>query len=907
MPIAPSLVATKLFAPRPRPDRVTRPRLLSRLIDAPARPLTVIAAPAGFGKTTLIADWLSQPGDVHVGWLSLDERDNDPARFLTYVLAALRGAERGDLTLGAATESLLSIKPLPDAEALIGPLINELAALPQPLALVLDDYHLITQLDVHRLLAQLIDQQPPQLRLIIVTRVDPPLPLARLRARGQLTEIRSSELRFTADEAADFFNHAMRLNLSPDDVNALAARTEGWAAGLQLAALSLSEEADRRAFVRAFAGDDRLIADYLADEVLLRLPAEVQEFLLKTSILDRFTAELCDAVLDSQSSEAMLEQIERANLFVIALDSRRQWYRYHHLFAELLRHRLRREHAGELADLHRRAARWFEAHHLIEEAIDHALAAPDYALAGEMLDRAGEQLRLHSTIPLTTLLGWLQALPPDVLRQRPNLHFFIARNLFILGRLDEGRRVLDEVEVALRTRPADDTLTRRVAGLVELDRSYLALLHGEINSVIEHAQRALAVMPEAPSFDRTNVYVRLGVAYGVAGQLDASLAAYEQALAVGRASNTPAAALMPVPNLIALHMVRGNLRRAEEVALQGVQQGESQSTLAGPLGLIFCRLSEVHYEQNDLAQAQSDLERGLELYSRRGEVDNYGLWHSWLALIRDLRGDRPGAQAAQQQAAGLAKIFPASGRFHEYALAYQALFNWRWDRRESALRWAQSALAGWQQPEDLIDWPLCCILVESGQPAAAVEICGKIIDQAAAQGDAQVGIKFRAWRAVAFRGLGRQEQALADLRQAVTLAEPEGYIRSIVEAGEPMRLLLADFRVWLEKQPIDPQAIRRLGAYTDRLLAAFGAAPMIEAVARLRARPGSPADLIEPLSDRELDVLRLLAEGLTNQEIGQKLFISLPTVKTHTANIYGKLSVNSRRDAVTRARALGLL
>ncbi len=904
---APPLVATKLFSPRPRADRVTRPRLLTRLIDTPDRPLTLIAAPAGFGKTTLAADWLAGLPAVRVGWLSLDERDNDPARFMTYLIAALRTALDGDQTLGALTERLLTIKPLPDVEVLIGPLVNDLTAQAAPLILVLDDYHLITDLNVHRLLTQLIDLQPPQLRLVILTRADPPLPLARLRARGQLTEIRSADLRFTPDEAAEFFNHAMRLNLPPTAVNALAERTEGWAAGLQLAALSLLDEADPQSFIRAFAGDDRLIADYLADEVLARLPADVQVFLLRTSILGRFTAELCDAVLDSRSAAALIDQIERANLFVSALDSRRQWYRYHHLFAGLLRHRLQREQPAEVAELHRRAARWFEAHQLIEEAIDHALAAPDYALAGDLLDRAGEQLRLQSTIPLTTLLGWLQALPPEVRQQRPNLHFFIARNLLILGRLEEGRRVLDEVAASLRSRPADDVLTQRVAGLVELDRAYLALLHGDTQQVIDHAQRALAVMPEAPSFDRANVFVRLGVAYGTAGQLDASLAAYEQALAVGLASNTPAAALMPVPNLIALHVVMGHLRRAEETALRGVQLGESQPALAGTLGLIFCRLSEVRYEQNDLAQAQGDLERGLELFSRRGEVDNYGLWHSWLALIRDLRGDRSGAQAAQQAAANLARIFPAGGRFHEYALAYQALFDWRWDRRDSALRWAQATLAGWQQPEDLIDWPLCDILVESGQPAAAVDICGKIIDQATAQGNVQVGIKFRAWRAVAQRSLGRPEQALADLRQAVALAEPEGYVRSIVEAGEPMRLLLADFRVWIEKQPIDPREIRRLGAYADRLLATYGPVPLTEAVARIRASQPAGGDLIEPLSDREVDVLHLLAEGLTNQEIGQKLFISLPTVKTHTSNIYGKLGVNSRRDAVARARALGLL
>jgi len=892
------LIATKLHVPRVRTRRVARPQLIQRLNAG--LPFILISAPPGFGKTTLLAEWLSQT-ERTVCWLSLDEHDNDPARFLHYLIGALRTT---DESIGATTYALLGSPELPPAETVMAPLLNDLAALTKPALLVLDDYHVISDMRVHQLVVQLVEFLPESLQIAIASRIDPPLPLPRLRVRGQLIEVRSADLRFTAEQAAAFLNDVMGLALTPDVIDTLEARTEGWIAGLQLAALSLQEADDAQAFMQAFAGNDRHIMDYLADEVLSRQSEAVRRFLLHTSLLDRLCGPVCDAFLadDATNSAAMLEQLERANLFIVPLDNRREWYRYHHLFGSLLRHRLTREQAALVPDLHRRAAQWFGQQGLIEEAINHALAARDYALTGQLLDDAGERLRLQTTISLHTLLGWLQALPLEILRQRPNLHFFIARNLSMLGRIEDAQRVLDEVEDTLRQRDAHDPLTRRVAGLVALDRSYAAVMRGDATAVIEFAQRALAVMPDAPTFDRTNVYVRLGVGYGMAGRLAESLQAYEQARAVGIASGTPAAALMPLPNMVMLYMMLGQLRHAHEAAQQGVQLGQSHPALAGTLGIIHNRLSELHYEQNDLAQAQADLERGLELFSRRGEVDNYGLWRSWLAYIREARGDRPGAQQAQQQARQLVDKFTPGGDFYDSAQGYQAWFDLRWGQRDRAMAWAHSHLRTRSHPVDYNDSFAASILLEGNEPQLAADFLTKVIDEATASHNQGDLIKALARRALAWCALRQPDRAFADLQRAIDLAAPEGYVRSILDAGEALRLLLADFRMWLEKQALSAEDKHHRASYTDRLLSAL--TPNV--VAPIQHQP--PAQpLVEPLSDRELDVLRLLAEGLTNQEIGQKLYISLPTVKTHTANIYGKLNVNARKDAVLRARALGLL
>ncbi len=445
-----------------------------------------------------------------------------------------------------------------------------------------------------------------------------------------------------------------------------------------------------------------------------------------------------------------------------------------------------------------------------------------------------------------------------------------------------------------------------MAGLVALDRSYAAVLNGDANAVIEYAQRALAVMPEAPTFDRTNVYVRLGVGYGMAGRLAESLQAYEQARAVGLASNTPAAALMPLPNMVMLYMMLGQLRHAHEAAQQGVQLGQSHPALAGTLGIIHNRLSELHYEQNDLAQAQADLERGLELFSRRGEVDNYGLWRSWLAYIRETRGDRAGAQQAQQQARQIVDKFAPGGDFYDSAQGYQAWFDLRWGQPDRALAWAHGHLHTRSHPVDYNDSFAANILIEGHEPQLAADFLTKVIAEAETSHNHGDMIKALARRAVAWRALRQPDRAFADLQRAIDLAAPEGYVRSIIDAGEGIRLLIADFRLWIEKQNIDREEKRRVITHTDRLITALAPAAYA-AITPISNQQSTLSNLVEPLSDRELDVLRLLAEGLTNQEIGQKLYISLPTVKTHTANIYGKLGINSRKDAVTRARALGLL
>lgn len=895
------LLTTKLFVPPVRPELVSRPRLIERLNAGLSCKLTLISAPAGFGKTTLLSEWVvgcRRP----VAWLSLDKGDSEPPRFWTYLIAALQTIEAG---MGEAALAMLqSAQPPPAAfasateaqaiEAILTTLINEIELLPEGLVLVLDDYHVIEAQLIHDGLSFLLDHLPPQMHLVIATRADPPLHLAHLRGSGELTELRSTDLRFTRDEATEFLNRAMGLQLSADDVAALAARTEGWIAGLQMAGVSMQGRHDPGSFARSLTGSSRHILDYLTEEVLRRQPDIVQSFLLQTSILDRQTGPLCDAVTGQDDGQATLERIERANLFIVPLDDERSWYRYHRLFADLLRARLQETLPGQVLGLHRRAAMWYEQNHFSSEAVHHALATKDFCLAADVIERATLELTTWSSTDVATLLGWLKALPGDVVRARPWLRLFAARALFVSGQPGAAEDALQELEEWLQRNPtAQDA--EKILGLVGADRAGHAVVRGDVQQAVEFARRALAHVPEDDASARIRATATLGMACLRAGDVCEACEAYSQAIDAARRAGMAFTAVPVVCTLAEAQIVQGQLRRACQTCEQAMELGTidgERMTLTGFAGLA---LGQILYEQNDLHAAERHLLDGLELLSRGGIAESFGNMRAVLALVKQGQGDAGGALAEIQQAVESAQHGNIP-RLSILASAYQARIWLAQGKLDSAAIWARDyrQLGETEYLREFEDLTLVRVLLAEDQPTEALALLEAMLPPAEAAGRMGSVIEILALRALALEAVGDRSGALNALGRALELSEPEGYLRTFVDEGEPMARLL---------RHAASQGIVR--GYASQLLAAFGVsgfARMEESPVPLHIQP-----LIEPLTDRELEVLRLLAEGLSNSEIAQRLFISLPTVKSHTRTIYGKLAVHSRREAVTQARTLRML
>ena len=558
------LLLTKLRIPPARPNRVSRPHLCERLNAGASQKLTLISAPAGFGKTTLLSEWSDQSG-LPVAWLSLDAGDNDPARFLSYCVAALQIVHAD---LGAAALALLGARQRSPIESVLTILINDIATVAQPFALVLDDYHVIENRAIDDALAFLLEHlpSPPGLHLIIASRSDPSLPLTRLRARGQLTELRQDDLRFAPDEAAQFFSQVMRLNLSADAVAALSSRTEGWIAGLQLAAVSMQGQDARRIadFIQAFAGSDRYVLDYLVEEVLQRQPDDIQSFLLRTSLLERMSASLCDAVRKDENappvtfhpSSAILEQLERNNLFIIPLDHERQWYRYHHLFADLLRKRLQQTHPDLVPILHRRASQWHEHNGQMTASIEHALSALDFERAADLIERAVDATLMRSEV--ITLLNWIEALPDGVVRARPHLCAAHAGVILL------GGRPLDMVESRLHDAMRGDT-DGRVSGDVAAYRALIASLKGDAQLGLDLSRQALERLPADRLFLRSMCASNLGIAYVLRGDIDAAERAFDEVVRISLHTGNVMGAAGALSNLAGVCVVRGQLHKAEDI------------------------------------------------------------------------------------------------------------------------------------------------------------------------------------------------------------------------------------------------------------------------------------------------------------------------------------------------------
>jgi ATP/maltotriose-dependent transcriptional regulator MalT len=900
-----SLVSTKLRPSRARPKLVARPRLTERLERETGRRLTLISAPAGFGKTTLLLEWLEGREGGSVAWLSLDEGDNDPVRFLSYLVAALRrtaGEGFGEGVLAA-----LRSPERQRIEAVIGAFVNELADLPGEVAVVLDDYHLIDSEGVHGMVAFLLEHLPEGAHLVICGRVDPPLPLARLRVRGQMTELHAADLRFTPEEAAAFLGDVMGLNLSADDVAALEQVTEGWIAALQLAALSMREREDVSGFIRSFSGSHRDVFDFLAEEVLQGQTEKVQTFLLETSILDRLSGPLCDALTGRDDGQRTLERLERENLLVIPLDDERVWYRYHHLFADFLRGRLMRESPERAGELHLRASDWYEKNALVAEAVDHALSAGDHERAARLMEGGIGQTWYRGEV--MTLLGWLRKLPREAMLRRPLLLVWYAAALMLVGRFEGVESLLREAEGAVggagegqgeEPRPgADDP--QHVRATAAAVRSLHARLRGDPKGAIEHARRALALLPEGNLDPRPFAALCLAEAYLAADDPEAANATFAETAELARAAGHDYIALTAMGSLIHLRMSQGRLREAEGLLRQALSfAAERGAELLPAVGRVRIGMGELLYERDDLEASERELRLGTELVERAGELEVLVRGRVALSRVRGAMGDPEGAIGLAGEAARLARESGAPR-----AIADAALWKARLHLMSNDLEAAASDLEG---ASDVGDVPrsareaeriaLARLLVAREDHDEALRLLDRSRETAEAADGRSGVIEILALQALALWAESKREAAVSTLAEALALAEPEGYVRTFVDEGPPMAELLSG--VLEAQQRGRPEPVGRIPApYLRKLLAASE-----------RDAPGaaSPAaGLPEPLSERELEVLQLIAAGKTNRRIASELFVSVGTVKTHINNVYRKLDAHSRTQALARARELRVL
>jgi LuxR family maltose regulon positive regulatory protein len=901
------LLETKLHVPRWRRGLVARPRLSERLSRGAESALTLVSAPAGFGKTTLLAEWLAvvAADGRSVAWLSLDQRDNDPALFWTYLVAALNA---GVPAVGAGALALLQpTQPLNEAGLVA--LLNDLDAISNDVVLVLDDYHVIDARDVQDGMAFLLEHLPPQIHLVIASRADPPLPLARLRGRGELAEIRAADLRFTPGEAAAYLNGVMGLALTGADVAALEGRTEGWIAALQLAALSMQGREDTAAFIDGFTGDDRYIVDFLAEEVLQRQPGHVQHFLLQTSILDRLNGPLCDAVTGQDGGKAKLTALERGNLFLVPLDDRRHWYRYHQLFADVLHARLRDEQPDDVPGLHRRASGWHEQNGEPSEAIRHALAAGDFERAADLIELAiPAMLRVRRE---AAVLGWLELLPDEVVRVRPVLSVGFAGALLAGGvfegveaRLRDAEGWLDGATGIRRGSHApaaemvvvDDAEFRRLPAEIELYRAAQALARGDGPGTVRHARRALELSPADDHLGRASAAALLGLASWASGDLDAGQSGYAECMEGLRRAGHIADTFGCAIALADIRRTQGHLGEAMRTYEQALQRAPQPGgpVLRGTADM-YVGMSEVHRERDDLPAATQQLLRSQDLGEHAGLPQNRYRWRVAMARIREAEGDLGGALDLLNEAERL-----YVGDFFPNVRPVPAL-----RARVRVARGELGEALGWARERGLSVADDLSYLREFEHITLARVLLARYTDERAerstqeatrllerllraAEEGQRTGsvIEILVLQALARQARGDIPAALASLRRAVMLAEPEGYVRIFSDEGPPMASLLRA----AAKQRIAP-------GYVRLLLAAV-----------TKTGGGTPASqgLIEPLSERELDVLRLLRTDLSGPDIARELVVSLNTVRTHTKNIYAKLGVNNRLAAVRRATELDL-
>jgi LuxR family maltose regulon positive regulatory protein len=886
------LLKTKLFAPPARPNQVTRQSLLEKLNRARLRGIPVlVSAPAGFGKTTLVGDWV-RCSRLPFAWLALDEGDNDLLVFWRYMDAALQMI---DSHIGESLRPALSSMQAPVIQQIITGLVNDILNIETEFILVLEDYHVIELAAIHDSLNFLLDHLPPQMHLVITTRSDPPLNLARRRGRGQLIEIRATDLRFTADEITTFLNQTMLLDLTSEDICALGQRTEGWIAGLQMVALSMQSEADRHAFVAAFSGDDRYIADYLLEEVLQRQPVEFQRFLEQTSILDRLNASVCDAVTGRQDSRAMLNTLERANLFILPLDNRREWFRYHHLFGELLQKRLRETRStDEVAHLHHLASAWYESQGDISTSIRQARLIPDNKRILRLLEE--NALRFFIVGELPQFFETAKLLPVDLRTDSPFLCTAAAWAGLASGHNPEIPDWLNAVEAHFGI-PSETALSSQ-----SMDPSHRAALL----EVLVIRMQLSPTRPPAEQFahihairDQLNTLppdqlvlfstvldlqavmaFKLGLHTEENGDLSLAARTFSEAISLARQTHNSNLFHLSIGHLANIQFAQGHLQAACQTHEQALAEAKNLGQKISPyVALSHAGLGALHYERNNLSAAEHHLAEGLA-YAR--------LWNQWESLIPLALGRaRLKLRAGEQQAALVILDEPGSPPVAGMDLQIRA-FAARLQERDTASVWlATSITEPMLEPNPANEaWLLdvARLMASLQRSKEALVLIQKIIHFARSGGRMNMLIRAQ----VALAVVGSQPDALLE---ALQLAEPEVYISTFVDEGEPMQNLLNHI---LKRSGLEPPT----STYVERILAAIKPVP---------PRPKRSGGLVEPLSEREVEVLRYMAEGLSNPEIARRLYLSPNTLKAHAQNIFMKLDVHNRLQAVGKARDLGLI
>lgn len=877
------LLATKFHIPPWRAGLIARPRLLEQLqrgLDE-KRKLSLISAPAGYGKTTLVTEWIvslqstNLPEPSKRCWLSIEEADNDPLRFMRYFLAAFQQA---DPALSAQAQSLLEMPNLPPLPALLDDLLNNLAAVEAPLVLVLDDYHLITNPQIHQALEYFLDHQPASIHLVLTTRVDPPLPLARFRARRQITELRARDLRFTPDEARAFFGLA-NLPLAENALRALDERTEGWAAGLQLAALALQHQPDPIPFIETFRGSHRYVLDYLAGEVIHQQGEEIRAFLIHTSLPDRFNTELCNALTGRDDSRAVIARLEQCNLFIIPLDDERRWYRYHHLFADYLHSLLSKR---EQTALYQKAAAWHEANDLTAEAVRYALACGDPDFAAGVIERALGSDLTWSEGNLAQMAAWLEALPREVIQRRPRLGLHVSAVLYLLCRFEEAEAQLSQTEGLLRAQaitPENDVLLAMIA----LYRGAIAAVRGDFQQTIALIPAAQARIPREYHLAHARAFFSLGLAYEIAEQTAQAVDNYLQSSAEARAAGVLYLDMHGLCAAAQMQIAQGRLNLAFNTCQEAIQRAEGARL--PPLGLAWDILGLIALERNDLKTAEKYLQDGIALSRKGGLLDDLivglaalGRWH---AYQRDLGG----VQAVIDEALSILRAVGIP-RAEQTARAYMARFQSYLGMREVAARWAEDYQSIRAAPlPEYEELTLARILLSTGKLEPVPGILRPILEKSFAAGRMQTCMEAMLVLGLYYRARGETAAALEWLNKSLELAAPEGYIRMYLDEGQPLLDLLPRLR------PAAPELV-------DAILRAHKASA--------EPRPTPLDGLPEPLSEQELRVLKLIVEGKSNAEIAAELVISPGTAKWHVHNVLQKLGASNRPQAIARARELGM-